>query len=61
MHVTLIESYNGSNLIARDASEALDRDPTATIKGIFITLITRLHPDPPSRSDGCDLIETVHD
>ena len=61
MRVALIESYNGLDLIVRDASEASDRDPTATIKGVFITLITRLHPDPPSRSDGCDLIEMVHD
>ena len=59
-HVALIEGYNGSDLITRDASEASDRDPTAMIKGIFITLITRLHPDPPSRSGGCNLTITVH-
>ena len=61
MHVALIGSYNGSNLIARDASEASDRDPTATIKGIFIMLITRLHPNPPSKSDDYDITEMVHD
>ena len=29
MHVPLIRSYNGCDLIARDASKASDRDPTA--------------------------------
>ena len=48
MQVSLIGSYNGYDLIVRDASEASDRDP-------------QVHPDPPSRSDGCDIIETVHD
>ena len=61
MHVSLIGSYNGCNLIARDASEASDRDPTAMIKGVFVTLITRLHLDRPSRSDSCNIIKTVHD
>ena len=31
----LIESYNGSYLIAGDASRASDRDPTAAIKGVL--------------------------
>ena len=34
-HVALIRSYNGSDLIARDASRALDRDPMATIKSVL--------------------------
>ena len=38
-HVALIRSYNGSDLIARDASRASDRDPTATIESVFIMLI----------------------
>ena len=31
----LIESYNGSDLIARDASRESDRDPMATIKRVL--------------------------
>ena len=61
MQVSLIRSYKGCDLIARDASEVSDRDLTTMLKGVFITLITRLHLDPPSRSVGGDIIETVHD
>ena len=31
----LLKSHNGSDLIARDASRASDRDPTAAIKSVL--------------------------
>ena len=53
--------YNGRDLISPEASRLLDRDLRGDIWGVFITLTYRLNRDRPSRSDGHDLIETVHD
>ena len=58
----LNRSYNGPDLTRRNASRALDRDPTVAVFDAFLNAYLRgfiraLH----QRSDGCNLIETVHD
>ena len=45
----------------RGASRSSDQDPTDAILSFFKTLIDRSNCDRQSRSDGHDLIETVHD
>ena len=45
----------------RGASRPSDQDPTDAILSVFKTLIYGSNRDRPSRSDGHDLIETVHD
>ena len=60
-HVAFLKSYNGRDASTRIASQPLDRDLRGDIWSVFITLTSRLNHDRPSRSDGHDLIETVHD
>ena len=45
----------------RGASRSSDQDPTDAILSVFKTLIYGSNRDRRSRSDGHDLIETVHD
>ena len=52
--------YNGWDQSPRIKSQPLDRDQKGKIWSVFITLISGLNRGRPSRSDGHDLIETVH-
>ena len=60
-HVAFLKSYNGRDATTRIASQPLDCDLRGDIWSVFIMLTSRLNCDRPSRSDGHDLSETVHD
>ena len=59
-HVHFSRRYNGRDASTRTASQPLDRDPTAINQNASYKRFIWLNRGRPSRSDGHDLIETVH-
>ena len=60
-HVLFKEDYNGSDETREGRISTVGSRFKGRDSRCFITHLIRPHPDPPSRSDGCDLTETVHD
>ena len=60
-HVLFKENYNDFDEMCGERISTIRSRSKGRNLMCFITHLKRPHPDPPSKSDGCDLTKTVHD